>query len=132
MTSVCSVLLAAAPTQEEQIEYARALRVLKTGWKPSDREAYFRWFLKAANYKGGNSLNGFFKRMKSDAVATLSDAEKEQLKAILEATPEVQAVAVAPPRPFVKKWTLEELVPMVDGLKGRDYDRGRTLFGAAN
>jgi putative heme-binding domain-containing protein len=125
-------LLATAPTQEEQIEYARSLRVLRSGWTPADREAYFRWFLKAANYKGGNSLNGFFKRMKSDAVATLSDAEKEQLKAILEATPEVQAVAVAPPRPFVKKWTLEELVPMVDGLKGRDYDRGRTLFGAAN
>ena len=41
--------------------------------------------------------------------------------------------AVAPPRPFVKKWTLDELVPLVEkGLKKRDFDRGRTLFAAAN
>src|SRR5439155_26515946 len=51
----------------------------------------------------------------------------------LEAQPEAQQVAIAPPRPFVKKWTLEELVPMVEkGLKGRDFDHGRAMFGAAN
>ena len=49
-------LLDAAPTQEEQIDLARALRVLKTGWTPALRETYFRWFLKAANYKGGASF----------------------------------------------------------------------------
>ena len=126
-------LLAAAPTQEEQIDYARALRVLKTGWTLEQRKEYFTWFLKAVNYKGGNSLKGFFKIMKNDAIATLSADEKESLKAVLEASPEVQQVAVAPPRPFVKKWTLEELTAMVEsGLKGRDYDRGRTLFAAAN
>jgi putative heme-binding domain-containing protein len=126
-------LLAAAPTQEEQIDYARALRVLKTGWTPDQRKEYFTWFLKAANYKGGNSLKGFFKRMKDDAIATLSDDEKTALKPVLEAAPEVQQVAAAPPRPFVKKWTLDELTAMVDrGIKGRDFDRGRTLFAAAN
>ena len=37
-----------------------------------------------------------------------------------------------PERTFVKKWTLDELVPMVEtGLKGRDYDRGRAMFAAA-
>lgn len=126
-------LIATAPTQEEQIDYARALRVLKTGWTPELRKAYFTWFLKAANYKGGNSLKGFFKIMKTDAIATLSPEEQAALQPVLDATPETQAIAVAPPRPFVQKWTLDELVPMVEkGLKGRDYDRGRTLFGAAN
>jgi putative heme-binding domain-containing protein len=126
-------LMAAAPTQEEQIEYARALRVLKTGWTPEQRKEYFTWFLKAANYKGGNSLKGFFKTMKDDALATLTTAEKEALKPVLEAAPQVQAVAVAPPRPFVKKWTLEELAPLVETkLVKRDFDRGRQLFGAAN
>jgi putative heme-binding domain-containing protein len=33
---------------------------------------------------------------------------------------------------LVKNWTLDELVPLVEGgLKGRDYDRGRALFAAA-
>jgi putative heme-binding domain-containing protein len=34
------------------------------------------------------------------------------------------------PGPFVKNWTTDELVPLVDkGLVGRDYSRGRQLFG---
>ena len=126
-------LMASAPTQEEQIEYARALRVLKTGWTPDERKEYFTWFLKAANYKGGNSLKGFFRIMKDDAIATLTAEEKEALKPVLEAAPQVQAVAVAPPRPFVKKWTMDELAPLLESkLVKRDYDRGRQLFGAAN
>jgi putative heme-binding domain-containing protein len=126
-------LLAAAPTQEEQIDYARALRVLKTGWTPEQRKEYFTWFLKAATYKGGNSLKGFFRIMKDDAVATLTPEEKMALKPVLEAAPETQTVAIAPPRPFVKKWTLEELAPLVEKkLAHRDFDRGRTLFGATN
>jgi putative heme-binding domain-containing protein len=126
-------LLTAAPTQEEQIEYARALRLLKSGWTLDQRKTFFTWFLKAANYKGGSSLKGFFKNMKDDSVATLTPEEKEVLKPILNAAPEAQSVAVAAPRPFVKKWTLEELAPLVEKeLSKRDFDRGRTLFGAAN
>jgi putative heme-binding domain-containing protein len=126
-------LMTTAPTQEEQIDYARALRVLKTGWTPELRKAQFTWFLKAANYKGGNSLKGFFKNIKDDAIATLTADEKVALQPIIDAPPETQAVAIAPPRPFVKKWTLEELTGLVDkGLTKRDFDRGRTLFGAAN
>src|SRR5207244_12970075 len=64
-------LMADAPTQEEQIEYAKSLRVLKSGWTPAQRKEYFAWYLKAANYKGGASLQGFFRLMKGDAVATL-------------------------------------------------------------
>jgi putative heme-binding domain-containing protein len=126
-------LLAAAPTQEEQIDFARALRVLKTGWTLDQRKEYFTWFAKAANYKGGNSLKGFFKIMKTDAIATLSPEEKAALQPIIDAAPESPAVAVAAPRPFVKKWTLEELAPLLETkLKQRDFDRGRTLFAAAN
>jgi putative heme-binding domain-containing protein len=126
-------LLAAAPTQEEQMEYARALRVLKTGWTLDQRKEYFNWFLKAANYKGGNSLKGFFKIMRDDAIATLTPDEKAALQPLLDIVPTAQSVAAGPPRPLVKKWTLEEVVQVVErGLTKRDFDRGRALFGAAN
>src|SRR5262249_33435423 len=52
-------LMAKAPTQEEQMEYALSLRTLKTGWTPELRKAYFTWFQKAAGYKGGHSFAGF-------------------------------------------------------------------------
>src|SRR5262249_44660242 len=72
--------LRSAPTQEEQMDYARALRALKTGWTLPLREEYFRWFLKAANFKGGASLAGFMRDMKKDAMATLSESETAALK----------------------------------------------------
>src|SRR5439155_17647179 len=69
-------LLAEAPTQEEQIEYAKSLRMLKTGWTPPQRKEYFFWFLKAVHFKGGASLEGFLKNIKDDAIANLPAPEK--------------------------------------------------------
>ena len=129
-------LLTAAPTQEEQMEYARALRVLKTGWTPETRKQYLGWFGTAVHFRGGNSLRGFMKLMRDDAVATLSPAEKKEFGPLLEAVAKAGPGSPAdayPPRPFVKKWTLAELTPKLPaGLKaGRDFDRGRKLFAAA-
>jgi putative heme-binding domain-containing protein len=127
-------MMAEAPTQEEQLEYARSLRVLRTGWTLPERKEYFSWLLRAANYKGGNSFRGFLRIIKDDAVATLTDREKEDLKLILEAKPVAAAPVVGKPRPTVKNWKLDELAPLVEkglGLGRRDFDRGRRLFGEA-
>jgi putative heme-binding domain-containing protein len=126
-------LLAEAPTQEEQIEYARSLRMLKTGWTQPLREQYFKWFLKAANYRGGMSLDGFLANIKRDAIATLTADEKNSLASILNAKPEPKSVFVGPPRDVVKKYTLADLAPVLDkGLTNRDFDNGRKMFGVAN
>jgi putative heme-binding domain-containing protein len=126
-------LLQAAPTQEEQMEYARALRVLKDGWTPELRKTYFEWFLKAQTYKGGNSFTKFVLAMKADAEKTLTDAERAALKPILEAKPAADAEA-SKPRPFVKKHTLDDLTPKLEkgiAAGGRDFDKGRKLFAEA-
>ncbi len=125
-------MMAQAPTQEEQLEYARSLRALQTGWTPEQRREYFTWFTKAAHFKGGASLGGFLKLMKGDAEGTLTAAEKRELKPVLDA----QAVAAAPTtgkkRDPYKKWTVAELAPIVEkGLANRDFARGRKLFGEA-
>ncbi len=125
-------LLERAPTQQEQIEYARTLRALKAGWTPDLRQTYFSWFPRAATFKGGNSFPGFMRNIRRDAEANLSEADKERLKPILEARRSAAPSAAAPERKPVKNWTLDELVPMVEsGLKGRDYDRGHAMFAAA-
>src|SRR5207245_9113160 len=122
-------LMAEAPTQKEQLEYAKSLRVLVTGWTPSQRKEYFTWYLKAANYKGGASLQGFLRLMKADAVATLTGMEKTELRPVLEAKPGTPTPIVGSTRPFIKKWKLNELAPIVEsGLQQRDFDRGRRLF----
>ncbi len=126
-------LLAEAPTQEEQLEYLRDLRVLRTGWTPELRQAYFTWFVRAANFRGGASLAGSIRRMKADAVATLTPAEATALKPIIDAQPGTVRIPEEAPRPFVKAYTLADLAPLLEkGLAGgRDFDKGRRLFGAA-
>lgn len=122
-----------APTQEEQMEYARHLRMLRAGWTPDLRRQYLEWFAKAATYKGGMSFSGFVNQIKADAVNSLSPEERAQFAAILDAKPVGGPVAKPKQRPLVKNYTLDELAPLLDqGLKGRDYDRGRRLFGEAN
>ena len=125
-----------APTQEEQIEYIKALRVVRAGWTPELRETYFKWFVKAGGYRGGASFAGSLKLIKNDAIATLTEAEQAQLKPVLEAQPVVQTPLQAMQaglagHSFVKEWTVAELAPLAErGLSKRGLESGRKLFGA--
>ena len=116
-------LLAEAPTQEEQMEYAKSLRMLKTGWTPKLRQEYFKWFVKAANFKGGNCFGGFMDNIKKDAVATLTADEKTTYKSMLEAKPDPTLTVSGPPRPVVKQYKMDELAALID--KGSDQPRLR-------
>lgn len=127
-------LLNNAPSQEEQITYAKALRHLRAGWTPELQEQYFNWFVKAQGYRGGASFGMFVNNIKEDAVAKLSAQDLARLEPILNKKPEGQVNPfAAAPRPLVKEWTHDELLPLVEnGLKNRDFDHGRKMFGAAN
>ncbi|MBT3636443.1 MAG: c-type cytochrome, partial [Opitutae bacterium] len=129
-------LLMDAPTQEEQMEYARSLRTLKTGWNKKLRTQYFNWFLKAANYRGGASFTKFIEFIRNDAVASLSAQEKKELSDLLKKKPEsktpaeIMAQAMAG-RTFVKQWKFEELSGSASkNLKGRNFQTGRKMFAA--
>ncbi|HEY6167586.1 MAG TPA: c-type cytochrome [Verrucomicrobiae bacterium] len=127
-----------APGQEEQMEYARSLRMLKSGWTTELRTEQFNWFLKAANYRGGASFEKFIEFIRTDAEASLSADEKVALADVLAKKPvkksplEALAEALAG-RIMVKEWKLEELATAAEkgGLKGRSFENGRKMFGAA-
>jgi putative heme-binding domain-containing protein len=129
-------LLAEAATQEEQIEYARSLRVLKTGWTKELRTAQLEWLLKAANFRGGASFEKFIEFIRTDVLATFTDTEKKDLAALIEKKPEHKSTIEALGAMFAgrtpKNWTLEELSDVAKtGMKGRSFDNGRKMFGAA-
>ncbi len=128
-------LIAAAPTQEEQIEYARSLRMLTNGWTLATRTAQFEWFLKAANFRGGMSFTKFIEFIRTDALATLTPAEQTALAPLLEKKAELLSPIENLGEVFAgrtpKNWTLDELsAAAARGLKGRDFDNGRKMFGA--
>jgi putative heme-binding domain-containing protein len=129
-------LIANAPTQEEQMEYARSLRMLKAGWTKETRTAQLDWFLRAANYRGGASFEKFIEFIRTDALATFSDAEKTELAALIEKKPEKKSAIENLGAMFAGRtptmWTLEELSTAAQGgMKGRNFDNGRKMFGAA-
>ena len=119
------------------MEYARSLRMLKAGWTTPLHTAYFEWFLKAANYRGGASFEKFIEFIRNDAVASLSEAEKTGLHDVLAQKP-------------VRKSPLEDLADAASPagrrthgrstsspprrraeMKGRNFENGRKMFAAA-
>ncbi len=129
-------LIAAAPSQEPQLEYARSLRFLKTGWTPALRKAQLEWFLKAANYKGGASFDKFVEFIRNDSLATFTDAEKTEFAALINQKPERKSAIENVGDVFVGRtptqWTLEELSEATKGgLKGRNFATGQKMFAAA-
>ncbi len=133
---VAMELIANAPTQEEQMQYARSIRMLKEGWTPDLQNAYFEWFLKAANYRGGASFAKFIQFIRDDAVASLSDEQKQQMSELLARKPVVKSALENLGEVFVGRtpteWTLDELSKSAKtGLVKRDFTNGKKMFAAS-
>lgn len=129
-------LIAAAESQEPQMEYARSLRFLKTGWTPELRRQQLEWFLKAANYRGGASFDKFIEFIRNDSLATFTDAEKQDHAELIAKKPERKSAIENLGAIFAGRtptvWTLEELSAAAEnGLTGRDFENGRKMFSAA-
>jgi putative heme-binding domain-containing protein len=131
-------LLSSAPSQEEQIDLAKSLRVLKVGWTPELRRQYFQWFHRATGYRGGASFALFVEHIRKEAVANLPPDEVAALKDVIEAkpttgptNPQAAFASVLKGRSVVKNWTVDDLAPkLTKPLTGRDFERGRQMVGA--
>ncbi|MFC5458009.1 family 16 glycoside hydrolase [Prosthecobacter fluviatilis] len=129
-------LIAAAESQEPQMEYARSLRFLKTGWTKELRTQQLEWFLKAANYKGGASFDKFIEFIRNDSLTTFTPEENAQLAELIAKKPERKSAIENVGAMFVGRtptmWTLDELSAAAKtGMKGRSFDNGRKMFTAA-
>jgi putative heme-binding domain-containing protein len=129
-------LIEAAASQEPQMEFARSLRFLKTGWTKELRTAQLEWFLKASNYRGGASFQKFIEFIRNDSLETFSETEKTELAALIAKEPEKKSAIENVGAMFAGRipttWTLEELSGAAKtNLKDRNFDNGRKIFTAA-
>ena len=139
-------LMLHSPGQEEQIEYARSLRALTTGWTNRTRTAYLEWFLKASNFRGGASFNKFIEFIRNDALSTFTASEKTELAALIEQKPVRKSAIENAGAIFAGRkenvYSLDGLVTMAneglnyqgslsEGILRRDLENGRKMFGAA-
>ncbi len=128
-------LVRSAPTQEEQLDYIKSLRMLQVGWTPEVRREYFAWFTRAAGYRGGASFGGFLKMVKADALSRVPEGDKLALQDTLNApvpeSPLAAFSALLAGRTNSTEWTVARLAPALQGgLLNRDLERGRKMFGA--
>ena len=124
--------MASAPTQEEQMHGAHVLRTARSGWTPERRRTYFSWFNHALrDFKGGNSFDKYLVAIRRDALAQLDEQQRADVASIVENRAAVPPPA-APPRAFVREWTLAALEPDLSAVgRGRSFARGKEAFEAA-
>jgi putative heme-binding domain-containing protein len=126
-------LLDAALTQEEQIHYVYCLRTVTVGWTPALRQRYFSWFASASQFRGGASFGKFLVNIRNEALAAAPEAMRDELKKLSDAKAQAAApVAPVAPRPFVKNYTVDDLLPLASApMKGRNFERGRAMYAVA-
>jgi putative heme-binding domain-containing protein len=129
-------LATTAPTQSQQMHFLFVLRSVKDGWSPRSRRAYFEMLSQMKDYVGGQGMNDFITKIRSDAVGMLSEEEQKSLHDLLQsaqerASPQETLPESLPKRSFVKRWTTEALLEALQqtGDSG-DPKRGEALFAA--
>lgn len=125
-------LLRHSTQQAESMHYLFTLRNAKAAWTLEQRNLYFEALNNAQSYQGGAGMPDFLKKIRQEAVATLTDPEKKLLGKLIEGPPDEVVADAASARPFVRKWTLEELIESLGEVgQQRDLERGQAMFTAA-
>jgi len=131
------VLLAAASTQQEKIQYILSLRLPGLDWTDQQRRTYFAWFREAREYRGGESFDSFAKQIRTEAIEHLDEQTKQKLAPLLvsdfeyeeEQSSESDDSNKARARPIIRRWNVEDLVKTVESEEqSLDLNRGEALF----
>lgn len=123
----------ASQTQDNQMFYIFVLRTARHGWTLPLRRSYFGWInLAESRYAGGASFKGFLKKIRSDAIETLTPEEKTALEDVVEGREQTQVVQLETTRQFIHNWQMDDLSPMLaQASHGRSFEKGRKAFEAA-
>ncbi|MGC1274944.1 MAG: PQQ-dependent sugar dehydrogenase [Planctomycetaceae bacterium] len=127
-------LIEAAASQEEKIFYAHALLRFKGAWSIEERKSFIRVLRTVKRASGGHLFPTVVAQMEEDFLTSLSDDERTALAAAIEELRQpLSAAETVPSRPFVRRWTLEELLPHLHkATLDRDVESGRQALAAAS
>lgn len=127
-------LIRHAISQEDAIFYSQLVAREPDGWTEASREAFFDWLLAARAYQGGHLFGDAMLHIREDAIAALTDADKQHLQSRLEQLATAQSdLPALPQAPFVKQWTWDELVAELPRThRGRSWEQGRTALAKAS
>jgi putative heme-binding domain-containing protein len=116
---------------QQKIQYAYALRNVKTGWTIHERQSFFAFLRDAGRAAGGHSFSGYLKDIDREAFENATDSERLAIEAMGLRKP-----FVIPPLPKPQgpghDWTMAEVLKLAEtGLTNRDFNNGKKMFSAA-
>lgn len=117
----------------QQIAYAYSLRNARAGWTPQLRKAFFAWFPRTREWKGGNSFTKFLDNIRTEALAnTVTDpAERATLDELSKKGPPPAPAQFVMPKGPGRNYSVEEIVALArDGLKGRNFEHGKAMYAS--
>jgi putative heme-binding domain-containing protein len=121
--------LLTSSVQEDRIHALLVLRSARIGWTMPLRRAYFTALNEGSTFVAGEGMPKFLAQLRDDATVSLSDAEKMELADVLSVAAPPEDETPPPVRPVVKKWTLDDLAPLLsDASRHGDAARGAVVF----
>lgn len=131
---IAEMLSSVPPAQQSY--FATVLGGAKAGWTPALREEYFSWIRGAFEYKGGRSYVGFIDRARKMALTNVAKADFDKYNemsgaALLTGSGNDLRVSDIQPAGPGRRWTVEEALPLLENLAGRDFVKGKAMYAAS-
>jgi putative heme-binding domain-containing protein len=130
---IANMLANVPPAQQTYL--ATVLGGAEAGWTPELHEKYFTWIQDAFKYKGGRSYVGFIDRARKMALTHVAKGDFDKYNELSGASMltssgnDLAQTTIQPEGPG-KRWTVEEALPVVEVLSGRDLVRGKAMYVA--
>ena len=130
---IANMLANVPPAQQTYL--ATVLGGAEAGWTPELHEKYFTWIQDAFKYKGGRSYVGFIDRARKMALTHVAKGDFDKYNELSGASMltssgnDLAETNIQPEGPG-KRWTVEEALPVVEVLTGRDLVRGKAMYVA--
>ena len=122
-------LLDSSISQETQIHIARSLAHVTQPWPLEQNRRYAIWLGRARHFRGGKQLPAVIREMQDDFSKSLSDTQKQQLAAELEALNKpLEEVTTTVSRPLVREWKLADLLDLTAQNTNGNAAKGRAVF----
>jgi putative heme-binding domain-containing protein len=125
-------LIETAQRPEDLLHYLFFLRNIRDGWTPFQRELFFRALDRAEKLQGGRDYYTVLKRVREEALDTMSDEEKAAVDRMLRKPDPVKVASDSETAVlgFVREWTMDDF-DINQPLRGRSFERGKIAFLAA-
>ncbi len=119
-----------SPVQEQRIHALLALRNATSGWTIETRKQYFQTLNEGPSFIRGEGMQKFLNQIRSDAIAKLSDGERNELADLLDPTVDSnEELPIVVTRPTVKQWTMDDFLTRLSNDAYRpDAQRGAVVF----